>query len=61
MAFVARSPLIAREGPAFAQTINAVTSKLSTQALRVMNAGVDLDQQSPEAVARQFLAANGLA
>jgi glycine betaine/choline ABC-type transport system substrate-binding protein len=33
---------------------------LSTQALRVMNAAVDLDQQSPAAVARQFLRANGL-
>jgi hypothetical protein len=29
-------------------------------ALRVMNAAVELDQQSPEAVARQFLAANDL-
>ena len=58
--FVVRQPVLEREGPAFAQTINAVTAKLSTQALRVMNASVDLDQQSPEAVARQFLAANGL-
>ena len=46
---------------AFAQTIDAVSGKLSTQALRVMNAAVDLDQQSPAAVARQFLQANGLA
>ena len=60
VAFVVRTPLLASEGPAFAQTINSVTSKLSTQAMRVMNAAVDLDQQSPQAVARQFLAANGL-
>lgn len=59
--FVVRSDALAREGPAFAQTINSVSAKLSTQALRVMNAAVVLDQQDPVAVARQFLAANGLA
>jgi osmoprotectant transport system substrate-binding protein len=59
--FVVRKNALDREGPAFAQTINAVSSKLSTQALRVMNAAVVLDQQSPAAVARQFLGANGLA
>ena len=58
--FVVRAATLAREGPAFAQTINAVSAKLSTQALRVMNAAVVLDQQSPDAVARQFLGANGL-
>jgi osmoprotectant transport system substrate-binding protein len=58
--FVMRSSTLAREGPAFAATINAVTGKLSTQALRVMNAAVDLDHQDPAAVARQFLGANGL-
>ena len=58
--FVLRRSVLAREGPAFAATINSVSSKLSTQALRVMNAAVDLDQQSPAAVARQFLGANGL-
>lgn len=59
--FVVRQDVLAREGPAFAQTINAVSAKLSTQALRVMNAAVVLDQQSPAAVARQFLGASGLA
>jgi osmoprotectant transport system substrate-binding protein len=58
--FVVRRDILARQGPAFAPTINAVTRKLSTQALRVMNAAVDLDGQSPAAVARQFLGANGL-
>jgi osmoprotectant transport system substrate-binding protein len=60
VAFVVRRGVLGREGPAFAQTVNAVSAKLSTQALRVMNAAVELDQQSPEAVARQFLAANDL-
>jgi osmoprotectant transport system substrate-binding protein len=58
--FVVRSDVMAREGEPFAQTINSVSAKLSTQALRVMNAAVVLDQQDPAAVARQFLAANGL-
>ena len=58
--FVVRNGVLAREGPTFAQTINAVSRRLSTQALRLMNAAVSLDQQSPAAVARQFLGANGL-
>jgi len=59
--FVIKRPVLAREGPEFQRTINSVSAKLSTQALRVMNAAVELDQQSPSTVARQFLAANGLA
>jgi osmoprotectant transport system substrate-binding protein len=59
--FVVRNSVLDREGPAFAATINAVSAKLSTQALRLMNAAVALDQQSPAGVARQFLGANGLA
>jgi osmoprotectant transport system substrate-binding protein len=58
--FAIRRSVLDREGPAFAQTVNAVSAKLSTQALRVMNASVVLDQQAPQAVARQFLRANGL-
>ena len=58
--FVIRKPVLDSLGPAAAQAINAVSAKLSTQALRVMNASVVLDQQAPEAVARQFLRANGL-
>jgi osmoprotectant transport system substrate-binding protein len=59
--FVARDSVLSREGAAFSQTINAVSAKLTTQALRLMNAAVALDQQSPASVARQFLGANGLA
>jgi osmoprotectant transport system substrate-binding protein len=58
--FVVRNSVLAREGPAFAATINAVSAKLSTQALRLMNAAVALDQQNPAGVAHQFLGANGL-
>ena len=49
-----------REGPAFAQTLNAVTAKLTTEAMRRMNAAIDIDKQKPPAVAKAFLAANGL-
>lgn len=58
--FVVRENVLRREGPEFARTIDAVSAKLSTQALRLMNAAVQLDKQSPAQVARQFLAANGL-
>lgn len=58
--FAVRRDVLEREGPEFTPTVNAVSAKLSTQALRLMNAAVELDQQSPEQVARQFLAANGL-
>ena len=58
--FVVRRNVLAQEGPAFARTIDAVSARLSTEALRLMNAAVALDQQSPAAVARQFLGANGL-
>ena len=58
--FVVRSNVLAQEGPAFAQTIDAVSARLSTQALRLMNAAVTLDQQSAASVAGQFLGANGL-
>lgn len=58
--FAVRTEVLAREGPEFGRTIDLVSEKLSTQALRLMNAAVELDQQSPAVVARQFLAANGL-
>jgi osmoprotectant transport system substrate-binding protein len=58
--FVVRENVLRREGPEFARTIDTVSAKLSTQALRLMNAAVQLDKQSPAQVARQFLAANGL-
>jgi osmoprotectant transport system substrate-binding protein len=51
---------LAAWGPAFAQTLNAVTSKLTNEALQKMNAAVDLDKQKPKAVAAKFLEANGL-
>jgi osmoprotectant transport system substrate-binding protein len=52
--------VLTAEGPAFAQTINAVSAKLTTEAMQKMNAAVDLDKQKPAAVAKAFLSANGL-
>jgi osmoprotectant transport system substrate-binding protein len=48
------------EGPAFRQTIDAVSEKLTTEAMQKMNAAVDIDKQSPADVAQQFLKANSL-
>jgi glycine betaine/choline ABC-type transport system substrate-binding protein len=47
-------------GPAFTDTVDAVSAKLTVEAMQKMNAAVDLDKQTPDAVAKQFLQANGL-
>jgi osmoprotectant transport system substrate-binding protein len=47
-------------GPKFAATINAVSAKLSQNAIVAMNKAVAVDKQSPAAVAQAFLKANGL-
>jgi osmoprotectant transport system substrate-binding protein len=52
--------VVSAEGPAFAQTLNAVSAKLTVEAMRKMNAAVDLDKQDEAKVADQFLKANGL-
>jgi osmoprotectant transport system substrate-binding protein len=57
---VVNKKVLAKEGPAFAQTLNAVSSKLTVEAMRKMNGAVDLDQQDEAKVADQFLKANGL-
>jgi osmoprotectant transport system substrate-binding protein len=57
---VADKKKLAQWGPGFAETTNAVTSKLSNEALQKMNGAVDLDKQKPADVAGQFLSANGL-
>jgi osmoprotectant transport system substrate-binding protein len=48
------------QGPAFAATLNAVSAKLTNNALRNMNAAVDLAHEKPAAVATRFLRQNGL-
>ena len=57
---VVNKKVLAKEGPAFAATLNAVSAKLTIEAMRKMNGAVDLDKQDPAKVADQFLSANGL-
>ena len=57
---VFKQSVLDKEGPDFAKTINAVSAKLTIDAMRTMNAAVDIDKQDPAAVAGKFLSANGL-
>lgn len=57
---VVSSKVLAAEGPAFEQTLNAVSAKLTTPAMQQMNAAVTIDKKSPADVAKQYLQANGL-
>jgi osmoprotectant transport system substrate-binding protein len=59
-ALVVKQSLLSTEGPAFAQTVNAVTKLLTTKVMIALNGAVELDKQSPTTVAHQFLAANHL-
>jgi osmoprotectant transport system substrate-binding protein len=57
---VVSKKVLSAQGPAFADTLNAVSAKLTVEAMRKMNAAVDLDKQDAAKVADQFLQANGL-
>jgi osmoprotectant transport system substrate-binding protein len=52
--------VLREQGPAFRGTVNAVSAKLTNDALQSMNAAVDLRRQKPAAVARAFLQRSGL-
>jgi osmoprotectant transport system substrate-binding protein len=56
LAPVVNKGVLSREGPAFAQTLNAVSSHLTTAAIQRLNAEVVLGHRSPADAARQFLA-----
>jgi len=47
-------------GSSFTNTVNAVSAKLTQDAMVAMNKAVIVDKQSPAAVAKTFLKANGL-
>ena len=47
-------------GTEFEDAVNAVSEKLTPEAMIAMNKAVAIDQQQPKAVARQFLEANNL-
>jgi len=60
VAMVAPQKVLDAQGPEFVETINAVSEKLTVDAMRQMNAAVDLRKNQPAQVARQFLEANDL-
>jgi osmoprotectant transport system substrate-binding protein len=57
---VFKKDLLTKEGPAFAQTLNAVDAKLTNTVMQGLNAAVDIDKVDPATVASKFLKANGL-
>lgn len=57
---VVSKKVLDREGPEFAQTLNAVSARLTTRAIQRLNAAVDVEHRSPAAVARRFLEAQVL-
>lgn len=57
---VVKTSLIKSEGPAFSQILNAVSAKLTDNAVRQMDKAVEIDQLNAASVAKQFLQANGL-
>ena len=48
------------EGPAFAETIDRVSTALTTRVIRELNQAVDISGQDPATVAHQFLVTHGL-
>jgi osmoprotectant transport system substrate-binding protein len=57
---VVSKKVLEAEGPEFERTLNAVSAKLTNQAMQSMNAAVDIDKKKPADVARAFLKANAL-
>jgi osmoprotectant transport system substrate-binding protein len=57
---IVRPSTVTKEGAAFQVTINIVSKLLTIKAMQQMNKAVTIDKQSPDAVAAQFLRANGL-
>jgi osmoprotectant transport system substrate-binding protein len=59
------APVISRKalethGPRFRATVDAVSEKLTTAAMRTMNGAVDIDKRQPQDVAADFLRSQGL-
>ena len=52
---VVAADVLRRQGPGFARTLNAVSARLTDEALRAMKAAVDLEGRKPEDVAQEFL------
>lgn len=58
---VVSKKVLAAEGPAFSQTLNAVSADLTIPVMQKLNAAVAINKLQPAAVAGKFLKANGLA
>jgi len=57
---IVRQDLLDKAPPDFAATLNAVSAKLTTDALTKLGVKVDVDHQKPADVAKQFLTDSGL-
>jgi len=57
---IVKASVVKDAGPDFAKTVNAVSGKLSQDAIVAMNKAVIVDKKSPAAVAKAFLQANAL-
>ena len=57
---VVSKKVLAAEGPAFAQTLNAVSADLTIPVMQKLNAAVAINKLQPAAVAKKFLQANHL-
>lgn len=57
---VVSKKVLAKQGKAFATTINAVSKLLTLKAIQSLNKAVTIDKESPATVAKAFLKANKL-
>lgn len=57
---VVQAEVVDRFGPEFVETLNAVSASLTTEELRSMNAEIEIDGDTPRAVAHRWLVAHGL-
>ena len=57
---IVKASVASAAGPAFASTVNAVSAKLTQDAIVAMNRAVIVDKKDPAEVAKAFLTANGL-
>jgi osmoprotectant transport system substrate-binding protein len=60
LAPIISSKVLKAHGPGLAKAIDAVTAKLTTVAMRMMNKAVDIDKRTPAEVAEEFLRTQGL-
>lgn len=57
---IVRDEIVDAHGNEFADTVNAVTAKLTTQGLTDLNKRVEVDKDDPDAVAAEWLEEEGL-